>query len=245
MMRQSDVFSVLLRRWYLVLVVLVATLAGASLAGRVVPPTYRAEASVLLLPPKVLAEDASSNGGNPLLSLGGLGPTASVLARAMTDAQTERTLKAHGAVGDYTVEPDLTTSGPVLLVRAEDAQPVVAVATLQLVLDQLPRTLTALQESIGAPQKSRLSVSVINREREPVEVRKRQLRAVIVAVLVTAGMGALGILLFDGLVIRRRRRREEVVEELALIDQHTFPPKSSPGQRALAAKLAAETARDG
>jgi hypothetical protein len=203
-MQGSDIFGALVRRWYLVALGVAATVALCLMAARFVAPTYEAQASVLLLPPRVIS-DVGGNGGNPFLGLGGLGPAASIVSRAMTDSGTAQGLKDQGSQGKYTVAPDLSSSGPVLLVTAAAASPQEALQTLGLVLEEVPRTLSTLQQSVGAPTKTLLTTTVINQDRKSVEVRKSQIRAILVAILAAMGGTVFGVSLIDGLLARRTR----------------------------------------
>jgi hypothetical protein len=202
MQQQSGVLVALLRRWYLLPVGLAATLGLCFLAIGAVPAQYKVTASILLLP----AKSGLENGANPYLALGGLGPAASVLGRTMSDGDTARALKERGVTGVFTVEPDLSTSGPVLLIDVVDATPAAALASLALVLEQTPLTLRELQLSIDVPDRALIGSTVINQDRKATVVRKSQIRAVLVAGVVGVAGTLFLISLLDGFLVRRRRR---------------------------------------
>src|SRR5690554_2295684 len=71
----QDLGRALLRRWYFVLVGLLATAAGVYGIQQYIPITYKAEASVVLVPPKT----AVIEGENPYLYMGALDQAMSVL----------------------------------------------------------------------------------------------------------------------------------------------------------------------
>ena len=203
-MRQSDILGALVRRWYLIPLGIALTVGLCFGAVWAVPVSYEVRASLLVLPPRISA--TGGNSGNPFLGLAGLGPAASVLGRAMTASGTERALKDRGATGTYEVDPDLSTSGPLLLVVAQASTPRGALNTMQMVLDEAPRTLAELQRSIGAPAGTLLTTSVINKDSKPKEVRKSQLRAVILASIAGLTGTVFGVVLLDGLLSRLSER---------------------------------------
>jgi hypothetical protein len=200
--QQSGVLVALWRRWYLLPLALVATLGLGFLASTAVPAQYKVSGSILLLP----AKSAGEIGSNPYLALGGLGPAASVLGRTMSDGDTARALKDRGATGVFTVEPDLTTTGPVLLVEVVASTPAAALSTLGLIVEQAPVTLRDLQRSIDVPERSLIGSTVINQDRKATVVRKSQLRAILVAGVAGAAGSIFFISLLDGFLVRRRRR---------------------------------------
>ena len=114
----SDLRGPLVRRWYIVLLGLLATAGLGMAAATAFPATYAAKANVVFLPPKSAVGDT----GNPYLALGGLDTAASVVAHAMSDSATVHALAESGVSG-FTIEPDLAAGGPVLLVTADGATP--------------------------------------------------------------------------------------------------------------------------
>jgi hypothetical protein len=129
-----------------------------------------------------------------------------VLGRTLSDGDTARALRDGGATGEFTVAPDTTTSGPVLLVEVVGKTPDAALATLGLILDQTPRTLLQLQRSIDVPDRAFITSTIINQDRASTVVRKSQIRAVLVAGVLGSGGTVFAISLLDGFLVRRRRR---------------------------------------
>jgi hypothetical protein len=199
----SDLGGVLLRRWYLALVGLLATAGLIALAVHAVPPKYEATADVLLLPPK------TTNGANPYLLLGGLQSAADVVSRAMMDTDTVRTVEIAAGSRKYVVEPDHTTSGPVLLITVTESSPAVAAKVRKIVIDQVPVTLLALQAASNVQPSFRITDQLITKD-DPTAYRSSQYRAVLIA----AGFGIFGTLLFSALVdsFILRRRKDEAPE---------------------------------
>lgn len=199
-MDSSNLLSALRRRWYVVVAGILLTCAGAVAVSQFVPPTYTASANILFLPP----QSTQQTGGNPYLALDGLSPAAAAVGLAMSDDATTRALKQAGATGSFTVIPDTTTSGPVLLVSTTDTTAQGAVATLRLVAKEIPRTLSRLQAQTGAPRRSFITSATVADKTTATTQHKGQIRALLV---VTAGGIALTLILaslIDGIILARR-----------------------------------------
>lgn len=188
----SDLSRVLLRRWYLVLLGLLATLGLCLATTSLVPPVQQMQAHILLLPPR----SAVPAGGNPYLALGGLSPTAAVVATSLTDESTMAGIVATGATAPYEVAPDTSTSAPVLLISVDGSTPQEASLTLRRVVDQIPIKLVALQKATEIRESSFITSTVLSIDVKPTPLRKTQLRALI-AVL---GGGVVGTALFAAVI---------------------------------------------
>ena len=193
-------FRTVRRHWYLVVTGLVATACLAVAALSLVPRTYEAAASVLLIP-------RGAPGENPYLALSGLQPTCDAVARAMSDSEVQQQLEDSGARGEFLVETDRTTNGPILLITAKDTLPSGVLDTMQLVVAQVPRTLDSLQQDVGVPQRVRMTSTVLAQDRVANPVLKTRIRAVVAAVGVGLALTFGGVVFFDGLAKQRRRMR--------------------------------------
>lgn len=199
-MESSGLIGSAFRRWYVTLLGLVATLGLCALAFQLVPAKYEATARVLLLPPASTVQ----KGGNPYLQLGGLDAAVSILGRSMSDAENQLALQTAGSTAKFTIGPDDLTSGPVLLLTADAKAQSQVLGSLQIALDQVPRTLAAIQQSVSVPTASMITSTVITQDNEAKVVRKSQIRAVVVA----AVAGIILTLMIAALVDVRLRRRE-------------------------------------
>lgn len=198
-----DLKASLVRRWYLVLVGLLITGALGFATLRLVPPSYEANASDVLLPPRSsVAED-----GNPFLYLGGLSQALDVLTRSLqSDASQRAVIDAHPSV-TYTAAPDRTTTGPILLITTEASTSEAAMAGLQSVLGLVEPTLTKLQDDLSVPAESRITVMQLAIDEQPTAVRKDQTRALLAVVAIGLVGTILLIGLIDGLLLTRRSKR--------------------------------------
>lgn len=225
------------RRWWLVVVGLLATAALCTAATRVVPADHEATARLLLLPPASSLE----RGGNPYLALSGLSTTAAIVSKAVSDDATLTALRAEGARGDYIVEPDLSISGPVLLLTVQARSDADAIRTLELLSARVPVTLVDLQRSLAAPRSAYITTSVLTADTRSRTLRKSQTRAVVLAFVLGCGGTVVATALLDNLVARLRRRggsgpdrpeaRDERSDDLPAGRRHS-PVAVVPGPRA-------------
>ena len=200
----------LLRRWYLTLLGVLATIGLCVLALLLVPIKYQAQANILLTPPFNALSAKNINAGttntNPYFSLAGLQPLADVVGRSMTTGSTVAQLKHRGLTGTYTVLRDQTTDGPILIVTVNGSTAPRALANLRLVLGTATPALDALQAKNSVPLQDQITIQVISFPTKASTVIKSRLRALVVA----GAAGLIGTALvvsgIDELLLRRRRR---------------------------------------
>lgn len=196
-----DVGASLVRRWHLTIAGLLMTAGLIAVALVFVQPTFESRASVVLLPPK----SAVAPGGNPYLELGGLAPTLDLVVASLNDQQTHQAMEAVSGSAEYTVEADSTSSGPVLLVSAQDTNPTGATAVRDALVREAPQRLSSMQSDLAIAARSQITSAILTSDDEPELVGRTQLRAAVVA----AGAGLVGTVLLvslvDGIFLRRRR----------------------------------------
>lgn len=195
-----DLAQSLLRRWYLVVVGLLLTTGLGVLVFRAVPPSYSADASVVLLPPaNTVGEE-----GNPFLYLGGLTQALDVLTRALgSDGIRGPIEDAHPGV-EFDAQPDRTTSGPMLLVTAQGPDPGHALAALAELTDAVPGVLRRTQAELEIPEPWQITSLVVTSDDEATSDQKARLRATAAAAIGGAALTVLVAGLLDGLLSRRR-----------------------------------------
>lgn len=191
-----------MRRWYVLLVCLLAAGVASYVVYQSVPVAYSAKGSLVLMPPRSTVGPE----GNPYLFLGGMGQALDVLASKLSAEDTQAPiLDAYPGVA-YTAEPDRTSSGSVVLATVRGADGNQVMDALGSVVAAVPTTLAAMQESQSVPEDSRISLMTLVVDSQPTVDSKTRT----VSVLVTAGGGAaLGILLtglIDGRLLARAGR---------------------------------------
>jgi hypothetical protein len=192
--------------WILTLVLLVATLAGAGAAAKLLPRTYQAEGSVVLLASRAVSKP---NGGNPYLSFSpSLTLTADVLSRELMAPATVTYLASMGYTGSYTVTlaPDtVPTTGSVLLFTVTGSDRATVVDTLAGVIGEIRARLNRLQSGIA--RYNQIRVEPLSMTSQATVSMAQTLRPI--AALLALGLAAtFGIpWLIDAQIAERRARR--------------------------------------
>ena len=141
-----DFGSTLARWWYLTLAtLLLATFAGVSLY-RNTGPSYEADSTVLLLPPEAVLIQAREDErnyapNNPLLYLSSLTDARDVLVRHLSSKDVTDALEKKAPNATISVEGDVTSGSPLILVKSEAPTETEALAGMKAVNDLVPSTL--------------------------------------------------------------------------------------------------------
>jgi len=215
----SELLAALARRWWLVVLGLLATAALCVAAYTLVPPEDEIHATMLVLPPETTVEVVH----NPLLALGDLPPAADVLARAMNSGDVADALVPPGSTGEYSVVRDTSTSGPVLAITATDQTAEKAEALLEAVVQRMPQEFASLQSAIEVSDSSAMKVTLLARETTSTESKKSQVRAVLIAALGGLAVTVFGVSLLDGLLRRRSENRRQSRRKSVAVSQPEPP----------------------
>lgn len=202
----SDVVRALMRRWYVLIVGLLATAALTYGGYSTTPPEYSARGLVLLLP----SETTVGLGGNPFLSLGGLEQPAGILVAYFASTTWEDEIEKRAPDAQFLVAIDDSTRGPVIVVDVTDSDPAATLATLNFITEQIPIELDRLQQRVETPDAAMItSMQLVIDERA-----KEDTAATTRIVIAAAGAGIVltGIMAFilDGFLSNRpvgRRRK--------------------------------------
>lgn len=193
----------LLRRWYLVLFGLLVTGFGAYSLLQIVPVTYEATSSVVLVPPAT----AVIEGENPYLYMGGLDQALSVLTVRMSSPTVADPILKKRPGLNYSVGKDISTAGPIMLVGAEGETEAETLKLLGQVTKVIPENLQLLQDQLNIPKNARITAMNIVTDTSAKEVNKKQMRAVLAAIAGGTAVTVLGTGLIDRMVMRRKEKR--------------------------------------
>lgn len=196
-----DLLYSCLRRWYFLVFGLVATLAATFMAYTTIQPTYEANASAVLIPPKV----AVMVGDNPYLYLGGLDQALGVLQVKMASPDVLEPLTEKYQDSEVLVSKDVSTSGPIAAIKVSGPTAEQTMALLDETVALVPQTLTSLQQEQKVPVPSLITSMELSKDLEPTAVRKRQIQ--MTAVVFVGGASA--SLLLTGLLDRLLTGRKE------------------------------------
>ncbi|KPN17807.1 MULTISPECIES: hypothetical protein [Arthrobacter] len=205
--RQS--LLVFVRRWYLVLSGIVLTALLSWAASLLVPPSYDAQGSMVLMPPSAnVGED-----GNPYLQLGGMSEALDVLVRQSNAPAVRDQVLDEYPSATYTIEPDRSTSGSIVVVQATAENDAESLELLDRAMETLPAVLTRMQDDLEVTPEQRIDIMPLVVDAEGTLNVKQTLQIVAVAVAI----GLAGTLMFtalaDGLLLSRQRRLKPAAEE--------------------------------
>lgn len=139
----SDSLRVLARRWWLVTLGAMATVAAGGYTLVTVPTQYQADAQVLFLPPP--QPPVGSSRSNPYLEVNrGLVLLASLVAADMKVPEFKDQLVSEGVLSDFSIAvyPD---SGPIITVLAVDRDPAAAAQARNRLVNEITSRTTSLQ----------------------------------------------------------------------------------------------------
>lgn len=199
----SQTLRALARRWYLVLAGLLATAGLGAYVLLLVPPTFEASGSMLVLP----SENQTEQSGNPFLELDRLSAPAEFVVARLNSDDTRASISAQVPTASYTVELDTASRGPVILVTASDETAEGAKTALDSVLVAIPEQLYSLQAGLGVPKVSAFSVMRLVVDPQATEVTNATTRALVAAVAAGLVATVAGTVMIDALIRRRRELR--------------------------------------
>ncbi|MFB6612117.1 hypothetical protein ACFCVO_17470 [Agromyces sp. NPDC056379] len=199
----TDFLRALGRRWYVLIVGLIATAWLGYVAVDMTPPEYTARGLVLLLP----SQDVVGQGGNPFLAMGDLGLPASILAAYFQSSSVQAEVAEVSPDAKYSVAIEASTRGPLMSIDVTDMSADGALTTLDYLAAAIPSNLARLQQEVGAPPESTVTSMPLTMDSEATEHTDGTVRILIVAVAV--GLLATVTLTFtiDRLILRRAQRR--------------------------------------
>ena len=233
-----EVLRALGRRWYVVIVGLLAT--GGLAYGALVtsPPEYHARGLVLLLP----SQAAVGKGGNPFLQLSGLEQPAGILVASFSSAPARAEVEERSPTADYTIGIDDSTRGPVIAVDVTAASAAETMETLNHLVTRIPQELARLQAQVQAPSGTAIGSMPLTVDKKADVSRAGTIRTVIAALVVgLVGTGAAGYAV-DALIQRRRLRSADANQDEDKDETPDADSDPEDGRRStLRAKLAARS----
>lgn len=203
-----DFGTTLARWWYLAIATLLLAIGAGIGMYKAAGPTYTANSTVLLLPPKAVLVQAQEDKknyapNNPLLYLSSLTDARDVLVRHLssTDVTDELAKKAPDAT--LTVTGDLTSGSPLILVKSEGPTEKAALDGMKAVDDMVPGTLKSLQDEMKIADLQRINSLEVTEDTKATPESKKQIMSGAVGF---AGVTLLGLATIAVLDQRRNRR---------------------------------------
>lgn len=244
----------LLRRWYCVLAGVLMTAVAGLLTMVVVPSTYQATSTAVLLPPASLV----GADGNPYLYMGGLDQVLTVLTVRLNSTEvTEPTLQGLDKAS-FTVEKDPTTPGPIMLITATGDSQQNAMRLMEKVVQIVPDNLVLMQDQLRIPAFSRVEVMTVVQDESAELLLKDQLRLLLAVVAVGLALTVLATAVLDRGLTNRKSRKEragqtdEATSEPplapmagSLVEQQPLPVPVPPGGRRVMARSGTRSHKQG
>ncbi|MFN0030068.1 MAG: Wzz/FepE/Etk N-terminal domain-containing protein [Acidimicrobiales bacterium] len=193
----SDTLRVLARRWWLVALGAIATIAAVGYTLVTVPTEYQADAQVLLLPPP--QPPVGSNRSNPYLEVQhGLVLLASLVAADMKVPELKDQFVSEGVLSDFSiiVYPD---SGPIITILTEDTDQGAAVRTRDRLATEITGRIAARQLAEDVADRWTIDSTVVGAE--PYSTVRPGARIKALALVMLLGVAATLSLVF---VVERR-----------------------------------------
>ncbi|WP_411732513.1 hypothetical protein [Paeniglutamicibacter sp.] len=212
----QDLGFALLRRWYFVLFGVLVTVAGVFGIYQVVPVSYQATASLVLVPPQT----AVIEGENPYLYMGALDQALSVMVVKMNSAEVSEPILQKDPNLSYTLTKDAATTGPIILIESEAPADKTALSIVNEVLKKVPPNLIEIQDALGVPKGARITVMTIVQNREAEEVTKTQQRMMIAGAAGGLAMTILATGLIDKILTRHKKKKLAKKKARAAVENH-------------------------
>ena len=211
---------VLVRRWYVTVPALVATLGLAGVAYSVVPVTYQSNAVLVLTTPLSGGTEATQPDRhpnpitNPLMNFDqSLALTASIVIQQLNspDSAARLGIEPGGtttyAVNNGSTNPELLQSGPFIFVQGEASSAAAAQDIAQRVATMADVVLADRQNQLNAPASTQIGMQVVVSPTAAQPLQRSRKRAA-AAVLALAGVACLAsAYAVESFATHRRQRR--------------------------------------
>lgn len=200
--------AAVIRRWYIIIPLFVATTVAALTIQAWVQPEYKTSAIISIVqskaPPQTQTESQAAN--NPYIS-----PSfsAGVLQHVLNSSETRQEMLTNGLAGSYQVKAVPRSSFLGIDVTASD--PEIAIATARGVIEGARQVLIKRQTAAGAPANSYVSIDVLDDADSvaaSISGRTQALAAVLAAGVIVSVI--ITVLIDDLLLLRRRRPVQNV-----------------------------------
>jgi capsular polysaccharide biosynthesis protein len=216
-----DVFKIALKRWYVVLAILVVGGTAAVLLASSVAPEYTIQTQSILVNGTKTDEDQvstdSTTNVNPYLNFSGTEfTTASAMTRRVDGAEYRQQIADEGYHGTFVFSA--AQEAPVVITDVTAASPQAAADLSDRVQKALRDALADLQAEVGAPDNAQIIMTPLTTSdpHEEVGSRNRVLFGIL-GVTVAAAIG--GAVLLESLAQSRKRAR---VDEEDQVDEEEF-----------------------
>jgi hypothetical protein len=231
-----DLVKSCIRRWYVVIPLLIVAAWYSHHVYKSVQPVYYSNAVIGVTPPNMRIDQAAAGESVPrngLLDVGGASLIANMATLSLGDSSIRSQVAATGGASDYTVKmfpvPATMAELPMIMIEVTEPDPVIAANTVELTVAQAGPTLRTLQQQAGVPDDQMVTPFVVSPPSKPSPGMPSRTRSTVAVFVAGAGLALLAGLLVDVLLsrwsARRRRTRTPAVptdiENVATADATT------------------------
>jgi TRAP-type uncharacterized transport system fused permease subunit len=209
-----DVVRSCLRRWYVVipLLLIVAWFSHAKYTS--VKPVYYSNAAISIAPPSTRVDQAAPGAAIPrngLLDVGGATLVANLAATELRDSSVVAQVVAAGGKPDYGSKmfpvPAGTPELPLIMIDATEPDPIAASKTVGLVIAQAGPVLRTLQQQANVPDDQMATAFVVSPPSTPAAGMPSRTRSTIAIFVAGAGLAILVGVVIDVVIMRWKARR--------------------------------------
>ena len=211
-----DVVRSCIRRWYVVLPLLLIAAWFGHHTYTSVKPVYYSNAVIGIAPPNTRVDQAAPGEAVPrngLLDVGGASLIANMAALGLRDSSVVTRVVAAGGKADYTAKmfpvPMTMPELPLIMIEATEPDPIAASETVQLVVAQADSTLRSLQRQASVPDDQMVTPFVVSPQSVPWPGMPSRTRSTVAVFVAGAGLAILFGLVVDVLMTRWKARRQE------------------------------------
>lgn len=208
-----DFGSTLARWWYLTLATVLLAIAAGVGAFMATGPTYEADSTVVLLPPKAVMIEAQADKtnyapNNPLLYLDQLTDARDVLVRNLASNDVQDQLKKQAPGATVTVTTDATSNSPLMIMKSTANSEDAALKGIKSIDAMVPSSLKTYQDKMSIGSTQRITSMNVTEDTKATASHKT---AIEMAVVGTVGVLVLGLALIALLDQLRNRRARKAV----------------------------------
>ncbi len=209
-----DVMKSCLRRWYLLLPLLLICLAFSYRAYTGVEPVYYGNAVIGITPSSYRIDQAVPGQPVPrngLLDIGGAPLLANMAALSLRQPAIVDRVVDGGGMPDYVARmfpgPDTAPPIPLVMVESTAPDPASTTKTLELVTVEMSAVLHGIQQNARVPDDMMVKPFVVSPPSQPVAAMPSRTRATITVMGAGMGLSLLITVIADVLLCRRTERR--------------------------------------
>ena len=208
-----DVIKSCLRRFYLLLPMLLLVAWYSHSTYSEVKPVYYAQTVIGLAPPSLRIDDTPPGVPRPrngLLDVGGAQLIANMTALGLMERSVMGRVEAGGGLPDYTAKmfpvPAASPTLPLVMIEITAAKPADATKTLDLAVQQAAVTVRNLQQQAQVPDDQMVSSFIVSPPSTPGAVMPSRTRATISIFAAGAALAVVLTVLVDVLLSKRKSR---------------------------------------